>query len=95
LFQAFPPPIHPQALLGRAALNPFIPQPVFIPGVVLTQMQDFELGLVELREVHTGPLLELVQGPLDGIRSLRRVDHTTQLGVTCKLAEGALNLTAV
>jgi len=39
-----------------------------------------------------GPLLELVQMPLDGIPSLRRVDCTTQLGVICKLAEGAPDL---
>jgi len=29
---------HPQALLLRAALNPFIPQPVMIPGVAPTQV---------------------------------------------------------
>jgi len=38
-----------------------------------------------------GPLLELVQVPLDGAPSLRRGDRNTQLGVTCKLAEGALD----
>jgi len=38
---------YPQVLLGRAALNPFIPQPVLIPGVALTQVQDPALGLLE------------------------------------------------
>jgi len=38
-----------------------------------------------------GPLLALVQVPLDGILSLRQVDCTTQLGVICQVAEGALN----
>jgi len=56
---------YPQVLLGRAALNPFIPQPVLIVGVALTQVQDLALGLVEPREVHTGPLLELVWVPVD------------------------------
>ena len=37
-----------------------------------------------------GPLLEPVHVPLDGVPSLRRIDHTTQLGVICKLAEGAV-----
>jgi len=81
-----------QDLLGRAALNPLIPQPVLIAGVALTQMQDLALGLVELREVHTGPFLELVQVPLDGILSFWCVNCTTQLDVICKLAEGALDL---
>ncbi|PKU49573.1 rna-directed dna polymerase from mobile element jockey-like [Limosa lapponica baueri] len=40
-----------------------------------------------------GPLLELVQVPLDGILSLRHVNCTTQLGVVHKLAEGALDPT--
>ncbi|KAK4816954.1 hypothetical protein QYF61_025874 [Mycteria americana] len=40
-----------------------------------------------------GPLLELVLVPLDGILFLRHVNHTTQLGVICKSAEGALDPT--
>ncbi|KAK4812855.1 LOW QUALITY PROTEIN: hypothetical protein QYF61_022581, partial [Mycteria americana] len=84
---AFHPP--PKVLFHRAALNPFIPQPLLIPGVPLTQ--DLVLGLVEPHEVRMGPLLKLVQVPLDGILSLRLVNCTTQLGVICKLAEGALD----
>ncbi|KAK4822534.1 hypothetical protein QYF61_015540 [Mycteria americana] len=84
---------YPQVLLCRAALNPFIPQPVLTRGVPPTHVQDPALGLVEPHEVHTGPLLELVQVPLDGIPSLRHVNHTTQLGVVCELVEGALNPT--
>ncbi|KAK4830491.1 LOW QUALITY PROTEIN: hypothetical protein QYF61_011404, partial [Mycteria americana] len=67
------------------------PQPVLIPGVALTQVQDLALGLVEPHEVHMGPLLELVL--LNGIPSLRCVNHTTQLRVICKFAEGAFDLT--
>ena len=81
---------YPQVLLHRAALNPFIPQPVLLLGVALTQVQDLVLGLVEPHEVHMGPLLELVQVPLDGILSVRCVNCTTQLCVICKLAEGAV-----
>ncbi|KAK4823100.1 hypothetical protein QYF61_025838 [Mycteria americana] len=84
---------NPQVLLHRAALNPFIPQPVLIPGVAPTQVQDLALALVEPHEIHMGPLLELVQVPLNGIPFLRHVNHTTQLGVICKLAEGTLNPT--
>ncbi|KAK4810873.1 hypothetical protein QYF61_013281 [Mycteria americana] len=76
-----------------AALNPFIPQSVLILGIALTQVQALALGLVELHEVHMGPLLKPVQVPLDGIPSLQRINCTTQLGVISKLAEGALNPT--
>ncbi|KAK4826497.1 hypothetical protein QYF61_009570 [Mycteria americana] len=41
-----------------------------------------------------GPLLKAVKVPLDGIPSLKCINVTTQLGVICKLAEGALNPTA-
>ena len=61
---------YPHVLLCRVALNPFIPQPVLIWGVALTQVQDLSLGIVELHEVHMGPLLEIVQVPLHGIPSL-------------------------
>ncbi|KAK4829950.1 hypothetical protein QYF61_007941 [Mycteria americana] len=43
------------------------------------------LNLMRFTQAH--PLLELVQDPLDGILSLQCVNHTTQLGVICKLAE--------
>jgi len=52
---------YSQLLLGRTALNAFIPQPLLIAGVALTQMQDLALGLVEPHEIHTGPFLELIQ----------------------------------
>ncbi|KAK4828488.1 hypothetical protein QYF61_026759 [Mycteria americana] len=84
---------HPQVLLLRAALNPFSAQHVFVLGIVLTHVQDLALGLVELHKVRRGPPLKPVKVPLDGIPSLQRVDHTTQLGVIGKLAEGALNPT--
>ena len=58
---------YPQVRLPRASLNPFIPQLVLTVGVALTQVQDLALGLVEPHEVHKGPLLKLVQVPLDGI----------------------------
>ncbi|PKU43223.1 hypothetical protein llap_6461 [Limosa lapponica baueri] len=80
---------YSQILLLRAALNVFIPQPVLIPGLSLTQVQDPPLCLIDLHKVHMGPLLKSVQVPLDGIPSLRHVNCTTQLGVVCKLAEGA------
>ncbi|KAK4824771.1 hypothetical protein QYF61_018505 [Mycteria americana] len=56
---------------ASAGLNPFIPQPVPTLGVAPTQVQDAALGLVEPHEVPTGPLLRLVQVPLDGSQSVR------------------------
>ena len=37
------------------------------------------------------PLFKPVQVPLDGFPSLQCIDCTAQLGVICKLAEGALD----
>ena len=59
-------------------------------GIALTHVQDLALGLVDLHEVRTGPPLKPVK---DGIPSLQCVNHTTQLGVVCRFAEGALDPT--
>ncbi|KAK4821646.1 hypothetical protein QYF61_026507 [Mycteria americana] len=83
---------YPQVLFYRTALDHIIPQSLLKPRIAPTQVQDPALGLVEPHEVHTGPLLQLVQVPLDDIPSFWRVRCTTQLGVICKLAEGALDL---
>lgn len=56
-------------------------------------MQQLALGCVELHEVCKGLLLKPVKVLLDGNPSLQRVDHTTQLGVIGKLAEGLFNPT--
>jgi len=81
-----------QVLLGRAALNPFIPQSVLRLEIASVQVQDLALGLVEPHEVHTRPVLQLVQVPLNGVLSFWCVNCTTQIGVICKLAKGALDL---
>ncbi|KAK4821227.1 hypothetical protein QYF61_015795, partial [Mycteria americana] len=52
-----------QALLLRAALNPFSFHPVIVLGFALTNVQDLALGLVEIHEFHMGP-------PLKPLRSL-------------------------
>ncbi|GAB0196099.1 cAMP-dependent protein kinase inhibitor alpha [Grus japonensis] len=84
---------YPQVPLLKAALNPFSAQPVVVLGIALTHVQDLALGLVELHEVHMGPLLQPVKVPLDGIPSLQQVNRSTQLEVVGKLAEGALDPT--
>ncbi|KAK4828658.1 hypothetical protein QYF61_000376 [Mycteria americana] len=95
MFQAFDNILEIGCSPRMATLNPFSVQPLFVIGIAPTRVQDLALGLVELHEVHTGPLLELVQVPLDSIPSLQHVECTTQLGVICKLAEGALNPTVL
>lgn len=52
-----------------------------MPGLAPTHVQDLALGLVAPHEVHVGPLLLLVQVPLDGLPSRRRASRTAQLGV--------------
>ena len=59
----------------------------------MTQVQDLVLGFAEPHEVYLGPLLQPVQVSLDVIPSFMCVDQTTQLGIICKLDEGALNPT--
>ena len=57
----------------------------------MTQVQHLAVGLLGLHVVHMGQLLQPVQVPLNGISSFYCINHTTQLGVICKLAKGVLN----
>ncbi|KAJ7408522.1 hypothetical protein BTVI_59363 [Pitangus sulphuratus] len=75
------------------ALNPLSAQLVFVLGIALTHVQDLALRPLEFHEVCTGPPLNPLKVPLDGISSFQCVDCTTQLDVTDKLAEGAFHLT--
>ncbi|KAK4810127.1 LOW QUALITY PROTEIN: hypothetical protein QYF61_009522, partial [Mycteria americana] len=63
---------YPQVLFCGAALDHIIPQPVLKPRIAPTQ--DPALALVEPHEVHTGPLLQLVQVPLDDIPSFWHIN---------------------
>jgi len=86
-------PKYSQVLFSRAALHPFIPQPVLILGIALIHVQDIALDLVECHEVHMGQLLELVQVPLDGILSLRCVNRAAK--ESFRLSSSPVNLKPV
>ncbi|KAK4818988.1 hypothetical protein QYF61_022819 [Mycteria americana] len=78
---------HPQVLLCLAAFQPLFPKPVVLHGVAMTQVQDLALGLVEPHTIDLGPSIQPVHIPLQRLPTL----PTLQLGVVCKLTEGALN----
>lgn len=65
--------------------------PVFILGAAPTRVQDFALDLAEPLVVCRGQLLQPVQVPLDCTPSLQHMDCPTQLRVTPKPADVALN----
>ncbi|KAK4826855.1 hypothetical protein QYF61_011723 [Mycteria americana] len=75
----------------EAAFQPLFPKPVALHGVVVTQVQDPALGLVEPHTIDLGPLIQPVQVPLQSLPTLKQINTPTQLGVICKLTEGALN----
>ncbi|PKU42524.1 rna-directed dna polymerase from mobile element jockey-like [Limosa lapponica baueri] len=54
--------------------------------------RTLHLALLNLMNFTQARFLSPVQIPLDGILSLRHVNHTTQLDVICKLAESAITL---
>ncbi|KAK4826007.1 hypothetical protein QYF61_003780 [Mycteria americana] len=66
---------HPQVLLCWTAFQPLFPKPVALHGVVVTQVQDLALRLV----------------PLQSLPTLKQINTPAQLGVICKLTEGALD----
>lgn len=63
--------------------------------IVLSQVQDFARGLVELLLVFMGSSPNPIKVPLDDIPSLQHLDHPTQIDVISKAAEGKLNPTII
>jgi len=54
-------------------------------------VQSPALGLVEPHTVGLGPSIQSVQIPLQSLSTLNQIDTSAQLGVVCRLTEGALN----
>ncbi|KAK4818569.1 hypothetical protein QYF61_014705 [Mycteria americana] len=82
---------HPQVLLCQAAFQPLFPTPVALHGVAVAQVQDPTLGLVEPHTIDLGPWIQPVQVPLQSLPTLQQINTAAQLGVICKLTEGALD----
>ncbi|KAK4819495.1 hypothetical protein QYF61_004791 [Mycteria americana] len=83
---------HPQVLFCLAAFQPLLPKPVALHGVAVAEVQDLALGLVERHTIDLSPSIQPVQVPLKSLPTLKQINTPTQLGVICKLTEGALDL---
>ncbi|KAK4825244.1 hypothetical protein QYF61_025643 [Mycteria americana] len=82
---------HPQVLFCLAAFQPLFPKPVALHGVAVAQVQDLALGLVKPHTVDLSPSIQPVQVPLQSLPTLKQINTPAQLGVICKLTEGALD----
>ncbi|KAK4806220.1 hypothetical protein QYF61_001143 [Mycteria americana] len=82
---------HPQVLLCQAAFQPLFPKPVALHGVAVAQVQDLALGLVKPHTIDLSPSIQPVQVLLQSLPTLQQINTPTQLGVICKLTEGALD----
>ncbi|KAK4810597.1 hypothetical protein QYF61_007334 [Mycteria americana] len=82
---------HAQVLFRQAAFQPLFPKPVVLHGVAVAQVQDLALSLVEPHTIGPSPSIQPVQVPLQSLPPLQQINTSTQLGVICKLPEGALD----
>ncbi|KAK4814854.1 hypothetical protein QYF61_027827 [Mycteria americana] len=82
---------HIQAAVNQhscwAAFQPLFPKPIALHGVVVAQVQDLAFGLVEPHTVGPSPSIQ----PVQSLPTLKQINTPTQLGVVCKLTEGALD----
>ena len=85
------PPASPPRSFPTGHFPAALPRPVALRGVVVTQVRDPALLLVEPHTVGLGPSVQPVQIPLRSLPALWQINAATQLGVTCKLGEGALD----
>ena len=60
-------------------------------GVGVTKVQDLTLDLLKTHTIGLSSSIQPVQIPLS-FPTLRQINISSQLGVICKLNEGALNL---
>lgn len=79
------PPTLPRPSLTSCWVSP---QHVLLSGVVLPLVQDMALLLVEPHEVPAALSLHLVEVPLDSSMTFWCINHSSQLGVIYKPAEG-------
>ncbi|KAK4813829.1 hypothetical protein QYF61_001833 [Mycteria americana] len=82
---------HPQVLFCLAAFQPLFPKPVALHGAAVAQVQDLALGLVKPHTIDLGPSIQPVQVPLQSLPTLQQINTPSQLGVICKITEGALD----
>ncbi|KAK4812856.1 hypothetical protein QYF61_022582 [Mycteria americana] len=75
----------------NTAFEPLFPKPVALHGVAVAQVQDPALSLVEPHTTGLSPSIQPVQVPLQSLPTLQQINTPAQLGVICKLTEGALD----
>jgi len=54
-------------------------------------VQDLAFGLVEPHTIGLSPSIQTVQIPLQSLPTLEQIHTPAQLGVICRVTEGALN----
>ncbi|KAK4814367.1 LOW QUALITY PROTEIN: hypothetical protein QYF61_017780 [Mycteria americana] len=69
------------------AFQPLFTKPVALHGVAVAQVQDPALSLVEPHTIDLGPSIQ----PVQSLPTFKQINNPTQLGVICKLTEGALD----
>jgi len=82
---------HPKIFFRWAAFQLLFHKPAPLHGVVVIQVQDPAPDLVKPHTFGLSPWTQSVQIPLQSLPTLEQIDTLAQLGVICKLAEGALN----
>ncbi|KAK4809855.1 LOW QUALITY PROTEIN: hypothetical protein QYF61_021315 [Mycteria americana] len=74
-----------------AHIQPLFPTPVALHGVAVAQVQELALSLVEPHTIGPSPSIQPAQVPLQSLPALQQINPPTQLGVICRLTEGALH----
>ncbi|XP_064903935.1 olfactory receptor 14J1-like, partial [Columba livia] len=77
------------SVVPPAIFQPLVPEPVALPGVVVTHV--LHPALVKIQTTDLSPMIQRVQIPLHGLPILQQINTPTQPGVICKLTEGALD----
>ncbi|RMB97102.1 hypothetical protein DUI87_26385 [Hirundo rustica rustica] len=82
---------NPQVPFLLGTVQPHLPQPITLQGVIVAKVQDSALGLIKLHLVRLCPSVQLVQISLQSHPTLQEIDTRSQLSVILRFTNQRFN----
>ncbi|RMC01183.1 hypothetical protein DUI87_22274 [Hirundo rustica rustica] len=82
---------HPQVPFLLGTVQPHLPQPITLQGVIVAKVQDSALGLSKPRPIGLCPSVQPFQVFLQSLSSFQQIDTCSQLSVICKFTNERLH----
>ncbi|RMC19435.1 hypothetical protein DUI87_04046 [Hirundo rustica rustica] len=81
----------PQVPFLLGTVQPHLPQPITLQGIIVAKMQDSAFELIKLHLVRLCPSIQLFQVSLQSPPTFQQIDTRSQLSVICKFTNERFN----